>query len=110
MTKKSVFGLSQNIAAAIAYVGLCFTAVILLIFERENKFVRFHAMQSFIYFLTFGVLTFIIDKLPIVNWFLGTIEFAGLLIYLFLVFMAFTGKTFKIPVIGDIVWNQVNKD
>ncbi|PVV04320.1 hypothetical protein BB560_001182 [Smittium megazygosporum] len=35
-----------DIEAALCYVFFCFSGVLLLIFERENDFIRFHAYQS----------------------------------------------------------------
>jgi uncharacterized membrane protein len=40
------------------------------------------------------------------GWLLGLVSFAS---WLFLMYSAFTGKQFKIPVIGDVVWAQINK-
>ena len=44
--KKTSSGLSKNIAAALCYVGIWVTGLIFLLLEKEDKFVRFHAMQS----------------------------------------------------------------
>ena len=42
---KSALGLDGNVAAALGYpIGII--AIISLIIEKENRFVRFHAMQS----------------------------------------------------------------
>jgi uncharacterized membrane protein len=44
-TGKSALGLDGNVAAALGYpIGII--AIISLIIEKENRFVRFHAMQS----------------------------------------------------------------
>lgn len=45
---KSAIGLDSNIAAAIGYpIGLL--ALILIFIEKDNKFVRFHAIQSLLW-------------------------------------------------------------
>jgi uncharacterized membrane protein len=44
-TGKSALGLDGNVAAALGYpIGII--AIISLIIEKENRFVRFHALQS----------------------------------------------------------------
>ena len=44
-TGKSALGLDGNLAAAIGYpIGIL--AIICLIMEKENRFVKFHALQS----------------------------------------------------------------
>jgi uncharacterized membrane protein len=44
-TGKSALGLDGNVAAALGYpIGII--AIISLIMEKENRFVRFHALQS----------------------------------------------------------------
>jgi len=44
-TGKSAIGIDGNIAAALGYpIGII--AIILLVMEKENRFVRFHALQS----------------------------------------------------------------
>jgi uncharacterized membrane protein len=44
-TGKSALGLDGNVAAALGYpIGII--AIIVLIMEKENRFVKFHALQS----------------------------------------------------------------
>ena len=53
--QKSAIGLDGNLAAALGYpIGII--ALILIFIEKENKFVRFHAIQS----LLWGVLVSIV--------------------------------------------------
>jgi uncharacterized membrane protein len=39
----------------------------------------------------------------------GIVSLISFISMIFLLVKAFTGATFKIPIIGDVVWNQVNK-
>src|SRR2546430_17163172 len=53
-TGKSALGLDGNLAAALGYpIGII--AIILLIMEKENKFVKFHALQSLLLHVGFIV-------------------------------------------------------
>ena len=114
--KKSVFGLNENIAGALSYVFTFFSGIVVLVMEKENKFVRFHALQSTIWFVFLCVLGWalrILAGIPllglligVVAWAVGVISFAS---WVLLIVMAVKGETFKLPVIGDVVWAQVNK-
>jgi uncharacterized membrane protein len=114
--KKSIFGLDENLVGLIAYAGTFFTGIPVLILEKENKNVRFHALQSTIWFLFLAVAGWVVGILshfPLIGlvfsfagWALGVVSFVS---WLFLMYSAFSGKQFKIPVIGDVVWAQINK-
>ena len=44
--------LDPNLAAALAYLGGMLSGIAFLILEKENRYVRFHAMQSTITFFS----------------------------------------------------------
>ncbi|MCL1863259.1 MAG: DUF4870 domain-containing protein [Defluviitaleaceae bacterium] len=122
--KKSVFDLNENIAAAISYVFGPVSGIVVLVLEKENKFVRFHALQSTLWFLLimligwivsfvgrifsilplFGILFEVVFGLA-----MGVISLIGLISLVWLAIQAYSNKTWKIPVIGDVAWKQVNK-
>jgi uncharacterized membrane protein len=120
MTQKSIFGLNENIAAALSYIFVAFSGVVVLILERENKFVRFHALQSTLFFLFIMVATAIVNfilRIPILGWLLGIVlnpamwlvGLATFLIALFLIVQALNGKTYKLPIFGEVAWGQIFK-
>lgn len=116
MTKKSIFGLSENIAGLLCYVLTFFSGIVILILEKENKFVRFHALQSTIWFVFLSVLGWVLNvfsHVPLLGFFTGVVaSVVGLVSFvswIYLMYMAFKGNTYKLPVIGDVVWNQINK-
>jgi len=45
--QQSSIGMAPNVAAAISYVWI--VGLVLFFIEKENKFIRFHAMQSVLY-------------------------------------------------------------
>jgi len=117
---KSIFGLEQNLAAALSYIFGPFSGIAVLIMERENKFVRFHALQSTLWFMLIMILSWVLrllGGLPIIGSLLGilttpVLAIGGLLAFvslLFLMLKAYQGETFKLPIIGDVVWSQINK-
>jgi uncharacterized membrane protein len=121
---KSVFGLPENIAAALSYVFGAFSGVVVLILERENKFVRFHALQSTLWFLFLYVVLAVVNFITTILsgiWVFGTLFgfvlspisfFLWLVIVLsglLLVVKAYGGAAFKLPIVGDAVWGQIYK-
>ncbi|HEV8587977.1 MAG TPA: hypothetical protein VGJ69_08930 [Pyrinomonadaceae bacterium] len=68
-TGKSALGLDGNVAAALGYpIGII--AIISLIIEKENRFVKFHALQSIL--LHVGMIV-----LMIALWIIGAILLVG---------------------------------
>src|ERR1044072_1070565 len=68
-TGKSALGLDGNVAAALGYpIGII--AIISLIMEKENRFVKFHALQSIL--LHVGAV-----GLMIALWVISAIVFVG---------------------------------
>ena len=60
--EKTSTGLSENVAGLLCYVLGWISGIVFILIEQENKFVRFHAMQSI---ATFGAITIIIIVLSI---------------------------------------------
>lgn len=101
--------LDANLAAAIAYLGGFVTGLVLLAVEKESRFVRFHAMQSTVFFLGVLVMSIAVNSIL----FLGAILYAFLLfpavviLWLVLMFKAYSGEMFKLPVVGDFAEKQI---
>lgn len=97
---------NANLKAAATYVLGFITGIVFLVVEKEDKFVRFHAMQSTV---VFGAL-FILGFVPVIGAVLGLI-IAPLTFILWLVLMykAYSGEKFKLPVVGDFAEKQLEK-
>jgi len=104
--QKTSTGLDQNIAGLLAYVLGFITGIIFLILEKDNKFVRFHAMQSTITFLVLLVIGMIPFFGPILSFIVSPIAF---ILWIVLMYKAYQGEMFKLPVIGDYAAKWVNK-
>jgi uncharacterized membrane protein len=111
---KSAFGLSERLAGALSYVLGFVTGIIFLVAEKESKSVRFNALQSTVWSIVVSVVYLVLTLLsgiPLIGFFVGIIFFVfrifvmASVVYLF--YMAYKGVTFKIPYIGEAVWNQV---
>jgi len=98
-------GLPKNTAAALSYVLGWLTGIVFLLIEKD-PFVRFHAMQSTI---TFGILT-ILAMVPFIGWVLSPlVMIVSFVLWLVLIFKAYQGEEFKLPVIGDFAKKQLEK-
>lgn len=107
-------GLADNVAGALAYFTII-PAIVFLVLEPFNKkrFVRFHAFQCLFFAVAWTVLWIglsIIGHIPFLGWatvlLWPLISLAGFIIWLILVFKAYQGQTFKLPVIGDMAEKQ----
>jgi len=113
---KSVFGLTENLAAALSYLFGAFSGVVVLILERENMFVRFHALQSILWFLPLMILAAVLNffsNIRFIGWLFSPFSWLAWVIIilsgLFMMFKAYTGTTFKLPVVGNVAWAQIFK-
>ena len=127
-------GMDPKIAAAISYIWI--VGVIFFIIEKENKFVRFHALQSilfgvansivmvllgivaFVLTLVFGIggamvggpmeslVSLLVGLIWLLFWLILLLMFAGLV---FAAVKAYQGQKFKLPIIGNFAENIVNK-
>ena len=68
--EKTSTGLDENVAGLLCYVLGWISGIVFILIEQENKFVRFHAVQSIV---TFGSITIVSIALSI----LGLIPFLG---------------------------------
>ncbi len=110
VVKKGGTGLQSNIAGALAYFLGPVTGILFLLIEKENKFVRFHAMQSVLTFGGIFVLNIVLGFIPLLGWMAGTLlSLVSLVLWLFLMYQAFQNKEYELPVVGEIARKQVEK-
>ncbi len=94
-TETSSTGLDIAVAGMLAYVAGWLSGAFFLAVEKKSPFVRFHAWQSV---LTFLPIFLAIWFVPL--WFLfWPISVA---LWILLMYKAFRGDRFKLPVVGDI--------
>jgi len=107
---KTSSGLEQNIAGLLCYSFWFITGIIFLVLEKENRFVRFHAMQSILLFVAMFIVSIILTIIPIIGWLISLLFFPlTLVLWVFMMFKAYKGEWFKFPVIGDIAEQQITK-
>jgi len=100
---KTSMGLEENLAGLLCYVLGWITGIVFLVLEKENKFVRFHAWQSLLTFLPLSVIAWILAHIPLMGWLLaGLVWILILILWLILMFKAYKGEKYKLPIAGDI--------
>lgn len=110
MKQTSSMGLEQNIAGLLCYLAGFITGIIFYVIEKENHFVRFHAMQSMIVFLSIFVISIVLSFIPVIGWVLGLlIAPVSFILWIFLMYKAYQNELYKLPFVGDIAEQQVNK-
>ena len=100
----SLLGSRGNIIQSPGFLPFRFGIVFLLI--EKDPFVRFHAMQSVI---TFGALT-VLGIFPLIGWVLSPfLMIIGFVLWLVLIFKAYQGEEFKLPMVGEFAKKQLNR-
>jgi len=113
---KTSMGLEENIAGVLCYVLGWITGIVFLVLEKENKFVRFHAMQSIATFLPLSVIMWLIGSIfmwmPFIGWAIWSmistlLWILVLILWLILMFKAYQGEMYKLPIVGDFAEKQI---
>jgi uncharacterized membrane protein len=102
--EKTASGLDSNVAGALAYALGWITGLAFLLTERENRFVRFHALQSIIVFGGLSALWMVSLRIPFLGGLLAFVIIppVSIALWLLLMFKAYQGERFKLPVAGDM--------
>ncbi len=124
--QQSSMGLAPNVAAALAYIWI--VGLIFFFIEKENRFIKFHGMQSVLYgalwFVVFialmivgfvlavvggvasaaagdgGIISLLVWLISLVVWLIVPILYVGGLILGAV--KGFQGQAFKFPLIGNM--------
>jgi len=105
MTKTSS-GLEENVAGLLCYILGWVSGLIFLLLETENKFVRFHAVQSIIVFGILNIFAIAFLWIPFIGGIVGGLAIALLIV---LMVKAYQGTMYKLPVVGDLAEKWTSK-
>jgi len=108
-TSKSSTGLESNIAGLLSYLVGWITGLVFFLIEKDDESVRFHAMQSILFFGAVSVIQILLAILGVIPGVWLVFSIIGWLVWLFAVVMwivfmvkAYQGERFKFPVTGDL--------
>lgn len=127
-------GLDPKIAAALSYIWI--VGLIFFFMEKENRFIRFHAMQSILFGIANSILMMVLVVVAVILtfafgiggamvgggigtlismlvwliwllfWLIAMVVLVGLI---FAAVKAYQGQIFKLPIIGNMAEKIVNK-
>ncbi|ANY66600.1 hypothetical protein BBD42_09125 [Paenibacillus sp. BIHB 4019] len=104
---QSSTGLDPKVAALLCYVLGFISGIIFLVLEKNSRYVKFHAMQSIITFAGLGVVSLVINIIPIIGTLISAlISILTFVLWIVLMLQAYQGKQFKLPYVGDIAEKQ----
>ncbi len=105
--------LKPNVAGMLCYPLSFITGILFLALTPYNKdhFVKFHAWQSIFFFLALLVLSFALRILPwpLHGLFIVMLQALALIGTGYMMYKAYNGEQFKLPLIGDWAENQASK-
>jgi uncharacterized membrane protein len=119
-TSKSAIGLDANVAAALGYI-IGILGLVNFLIEKDNKFVKFHGIQSVLYSVGIGVVFTVVwvvllivavvgamisDVLGVLMWIVNVLLFLAFFVAMFggliyAAYKAYQGQMFKLPVVGN---------
>lgn len=107
--EKKGTGLEPNVAGLLCYVLGWITGLVFFLIEKDDEFIRFHAMQSII---VFGALHAAMIIMGVFYWipYVGIlfmvvaslISIAAFVLWIILMVKAYQGERYKLPVAGDM--------
>lgn len=99
MAANSATGLGKNTEAALSYVLGPISGVAFLVISKD-KFVRFHAMQSIVFSVAGFILNMILGFTIILALVLPILWIVEFVLWLVLIYKAWQGELYELPVIG----------
>lgn len=108
MIKLKGTGLKKNTAGALAYVLGPITGVIFLVLEKD-PFVRFHAMQSIVVFVTLFILQWILGLTIILLVLVPIVGILAFVLWLMCIYKAWMGEEWEVPVLGKFARQLAKK-
>lgn len=107
-------GMTDNVASALCYVLGLITGILFLVLSpyNQNKSIRFHAFQAIFMHVAVIVIYFVLGiAVSTFLGFLGALLFpllglAFFILWIYMIVMAYQGKTVVLPVIGPLAQQQ----
>ena len=106
---------NRNLVAAMSYLLAFVTGLVVLAVEKDDKFIRFHAMQSTFVFGAFFILNILVGIIfqnlglaGVIGTLINAVIFlAELAVWIISMFRAFSGEIIKWPYFGDLAQRKV---
>jgi uncharacterized membrane protein len=114
----------SRIYAALSYVCFVLSGIVVYMIRDKDPYARFHAMQSMLFTVALFVLSFVLGALQLVVHYIPVIGgvfglllslvslFISLVVvaaWLVLMYKAYSGERYKLPMIGDMAASMAGK-
>ena len=94
-----------NIVGILVYLGTIIASILILLLEKDNKFVRFHAIQSLVTTIAIFIIVMVTSAIASVFWVLfmliPLIWLLAFALLIFLMYKTYQGEMYRLPAIGD---------
>lgn len=102
----------ERVKGALSYLLGPITGIVFLLIEKENQFIRFHAMQSTLVFGAILLINIVLGIVPILGWIIAVIlspflAIVSFVLWLLLMWKAYSGEKYKLPYFGDLAEKQL---
>ena len=101
-------GLKKETASALAYVLGPITGIIFLILEKDPT-VKFHAMQSIVVFVGLIALQWMLTLSVVLVFLVPLVGILMFVLWLLLIYKAWMGQTWEVPVFGKLAKQLLKK-
>ncbi len=95
-------GLKKETAGALSYVLGPVTGVLFLVLDKDNPFVRFHAMQSIVVFVALFALQWFLGLTLILLPLVPLVGIISFILWLICIYKAWQGAEFEVPFAGKL--------
>jgi uncharacterized membrane protein len=96
-------GLEPNVAGLLCYLLGWITGIIFLVIEKNNRDIRFHAIQSILVFGAITIVDIVIGWIPILGWIvLSVLGVVAFILWIVLMYKAYKGEKWLVPIAGKI--------
>ena len=99
---KTSTGLTENTAGLLCYVLGWVSGLVFFLLEQENKFIKFHAIQSIIVFGALSLVNGVLGWIPVLGLIIGIISgILAFVLWILLMVKASQGERYKVKWAGD---------
>ena len=107
-------GSNEKLVGALAYLLGPITGIVLILVEKKNEYVRFHAMQSTVVFGAILLLNIVLGIVPVLGWIIALIlspiiALVSFILWIVLMWKAYSGEKYKLPYFGELAEKQLEK-
>ena len=110
--QKTSMGMEQNVAGLLCYLVGWVTGLVFFLMEKENRFVRFHAMQSIVVSGVLTILALVLSPIMVVAPLVAVLVWpvfyvVVMVLWVVLMLKAYRNEMFKVPWAGNFAEKHI---